>query len=250
MGLLERISRGRVSGPVRLVVYGPAGVGKSSFAAGAPNPLFFDFEGRTQHLDVARIRPQSWEDVLGAMRELYTAPGEYKTLVFDTLDHMETLIHAHACKTNGWTSIEDPGFGKGYVNALLEWHKFLGACEALQSKGLNTVLLAHSQLSTVKNPAGEDYNVYALKLKGGAKTNASDLVREKVDLVGFAHFEDFSRKADPKDKLAKAKAITTGERVITFSHHPAFETKAGIPVKAECKLSWAAFEDALKEDKK
>jgi AAA domain-containing protein len=247
MGLLDKISRGRVTGPVRLVVYGPAGVGKSSFAAGAPSPLFFDFEGRTNHLDVARVKPQSWDEVLAFMRELYNAPGEIRTVVFDTVDHMEMLIHKHVCKTNSWENIEDPGFGKGYVPALLEWARFLGACEALQSKGLNTVLLAHSQLSTVKNPSGDDYNVFALKLKGGAKTNASDLVREKVDLVGFAHFEDFARKENAKDKLSKAKAITTGARVLTFAHHPAFETKKGVPMADETKLSWDAFEAAIKD---
>jgi hypothetical protein len=73
-------------------------------------------------------------------------------------------------------------------------------------------------------------------------------VREKVDLVGFAHFEDFSKKENPKDKLAKAKAITTGDRVLTFSHHPAFETKKGVPMSDEVKLSWTAFEAALKSN--
>lgn len=249
MGLLDRVARGKVAGPVRLCVYGPAGVGKSSFAAAAPSPLFFDFEGRTNHLDVARVRPQSWDEVLGYLRELYNAPGEFKTIVFDTLDHMEQLIHKYVCGKNGWETIEDPGFGKGYMPALLEWGRFLGACEALQSKGLNTILLAHSQLSTVKNPAGDDYNVYALKLKGGAKTNASDLVREKVDLVGFAHFEDFAKKENAKDKLSKAKAITTGDRVLTFKHNPAFETKKGVPMADETKLSWDAFEAAIKDCK-
>lgn len=250
MSLLAKLSRGRVAGPVRLVVYGPAGVGKSTFAASAPSPLFFDFEGRTKHLDVARIEPKAWSEVLGALRELYTAPGEFKTIVFDTLDHMELLIHAAVCKDNGWTNIEDPGFGKGYLPALHEWGKFLGALELLQrDKGLNVILLAHSQLATVKNPAGDDYNVHALKLKGGAKTSASDLVREKVDLVGFAHFEDFAKKENAKDKLAKAKAFTTGDRVLTFAHHPAFETKKGVPMADETKLSWDAFEAAIKEAK-
>ncbi len=249
MGLLERITRGPVSGPVRLVVYGPAGVGKSSFAAGAPSPLFIDCERRTRHLDVARVEPASWDDVLNTLREVYTAPGEHKTIVIDTLDHLELLLHKHVCAKNGWETIEDPGFGKGYVGATLEWARFMTACEALQSKGLNVVLLAHSQLTTIRNPSGDDYNAYALKLKGGAKTSAADFIREKVDLVGFAHFEDFAKKENKKDMMAKAKAITTGDRVLTFSHHPAYETKKGVPMADEVKLSWTAFDEALKQQK-
>lgn len=247
MGLIDRISRGRVAGPVRLVVYGPAGVGKSSFAASAPSPLFFDFEGRTGHLDVARVRPTSWDETLQALREVVTDPGEFKTVVFDTLDHQELLIHAHVCAKNGWTSIEDPSFGKGYIPALQEWQRFLAALDALRAKGLNVLLLAHGMLGTLKNPSGEDYNVYTLKLKGGAKTSASDLIREKADLVGFAHFEDFAKKANPKDQTAKAKAITTGARVLTFGHHPAYESKKGIPMADEIKLDWGAFEAAMKD---
>jgi hypothetical protein len=248
MGLLERVSRGKVAGPVRLVVYGAGGVGKSTFAAGAPSPLFFDFESRTGHLDVARVRPTSWDDVLGTLRELYAAPGEFRTLVFDTLDHMELLLHAHVCKTNGWTSIEDPAYGKGYIPALHEWAKFLGAVERLQvDKGLNVIMLAHAQMLPFKNPAGEDYNMFSLKLKGGAKTSASDLIREKVDLIGFARWEDFAKKANPKDQLTKAKAITTGARVLSFAHNPAYESKKGIPMADEIQLSWGAFEAAVKD---
>lgn len=243
--LLQRIQRGRVAGPVRLVVYGPAGTGKSTFAAGAPSPLFFDFEGRTLHLDVARVRPQSWDETLQLMAEAVSG-GEFKTLVFDTLDHMELLIHAGVCKKNGWTSIEDPSFGKGYVPALHEWSRFLAAVDVLNARGINTVMLAHSMLGTLKNPSGEDYNVYTLKLKGGAKTSAADLIREKADLVGFAHFETFAKKANPKDQMAKAKAITTGDRLLTFKYHPAYETKSGIPMADEVPLEWTAFENALK----
>jgi hypothetical protein len=244
VGLLDRVSRGKVAGPVRLVVYGPAGVGKSSFAAGAPSPLFFDYEGRTGHLDVARVRPQSWDETLALLRELLANPGEFKTVVFDTLDHLEPLIHKHVCQQNGWSNIEEPGYGKGYEPAINEWYRLLAAMDALHAKGINVIMLAHHRVGNFKNPSGEDYNVCSLRLKGGigSRANPSELIRDRAELVGFAHFEDFAKKAksDPK-----AKAITTGDRVLTFSHHPAFETKKGVPMADETKLSWAAFAEAL-----
>jgi hypothetical protein len=241
VSLLDKIKRGRITGPVKLLVYGAAGVGKSSFAAGAPNPIFIDCEKRTDHLDVARVQPDTWDEVLLAIKELITNPGEFKTVVIDTLDHMELLMHRAVCERNGWPNIEEPGYGKGYAVALLEWQNFLTGCDRLRAKGLTVVLLAHSAYRTVKNPSGDDYDTIALKLKGGPKTNSGDLVRERMDLVGYAHFEDLTKakvnKADPK-----TKAITTGERLLTFKHHPAFETKNGIGAKDEIKLSWAAFE--------
>jgi hypothetical protein len=243
VGYLDKVTRGPVAGPVRMVVYGAAGVGKSSFAAQAPSPLFLDFENRTAHLDVARIRPQSWDETLATLRELHASPGDYKTVVFDTLDHMETLIHAAVCARNGWATIEDPDYGKGYVPALLEWGRFLNAAEALQAKGLHVLMLAHAMTGTVKNPAGDDYNIIKLKLKGGAKTDASLLVTERAELIGYAHFEDLVKKAksDPR-----AKALTTGDRLLTFKHHPSYQNKCGVPLGAvEMKLEWAAFEAAL-----
>lgn len=244
MGFLDKVSRGKVAGPVRMVVYGEPGVGKSSFAAAAPSPLFLDFENRTAHLDVARLRPQSWDEVFAILRELHANPGEYKTVVFDTLDHMETLLHKYVCDRNGWANIEEKDWGKGFVPALLEWGRFLNAVEALQAKGLNVVMLAHAMLATFKPAIGDDYNVVKLKLKGGQKTDASLLVIERAELVGYAHFEDLIKKAkaDPK-----AKALTTGERLLTFQHHPARQTKCGVPLAPdEMKLDWATFEAALK----
>lgn len=246
MSFLDKVSRGRVTGPVKLLVYGAPATGKSTFASGAPSPLFIDVEKRTGHLDVARVQPDTWDDVLGCMRELIAAPGEYKTVVVDTLDHTELLIHKHVCDKFGWGNIEEPSYGKGYIPALLEWSRFLVGCEALKNKGFTIVLLAHSSMRTIKSPTGEDFDRICLKLRGGQKTNSGDLIREKMDLVGYARFEDLARKTS-KDPSARAKAITTGRRVLSFKHNPAFENKAGVPIGDELDFTWAAFEKSLGE---
>lgn len=233
-----------MAGPVKLLVHGQPAVGKSTFAAAAPSPVFLDFENRTGHLDVARLQPATWDDTLAVMRELVVSPGDYRTVVFDTLDAMEVLMHKAVCERNGWTSIEDPGYGKGYAVALLDWTRFLNGCEALRAKGLNTILLAHSVVRTVKSPVGDDYDKVDLKLKGGPKTNSGDLVTAVMDLVGYGHHEDLAKK-NAKDPNARAKAITTGRRLLTFKHSPAFTSKRGVPMADETDLTWAAFSEAL-----
>jgi hypothetical protein len=239
VSLLTKIVKGRQQRAVRLMVHGFAGCGKSTFAAGAPNPLFIDAEKRTGHLDVARIEPATWPEVLAIMGEvIQTKPCQ--TLVFDTLDYMEAMVWEYLCKREGASSIEKVagGWGKGYNVARDEFQTFMMGVDKLTSMGINCIMLAHSELRTYKNPVGDDYEQYAIKLHKAAKA----MITSKVDVVGFACFEDFAKSKDGK---SKAKASTTGDRVLKFEHHPAWESKAGIPLPDQCGLSWAEFSKAL-----
>ena len=48
------ITRGKVKTAIKMLVYGPEGVGKTTFAAQMPGAVFIDTEGSTKHMDVAR----------------------------------------------------------------------------------------------------------------------------------------------------------------------------------------------------
>lgn len=247
MSYLGRLRPGKLSEPVRLIVYGQAGVGKSTFASEVPDALYIDADRRTGHLDIPnRFQPTSWNEVMGVLAELHASPGAFKNVVLDTLDEIEAMMHAHICQVNNCATIEDVdgGYGKGYSHALREYARLVKVVDALRTKGVSTVMIAHPMLRTVMNPAGDNFDMWDLRLKGGPKTNASDYMKARVDLIGFAHFEDFAKKASKNDR--SAKAVTTGERVLTFEHHPAFATKQGIPFPAEIPLSWSAFQEALK----
>jgi hypothetical protein len=246
MSYLGKLRPGKLLEPLRLVVYGQAGVGKSTFAAAAPDSLYIDCEKRTGHLDIKnRFQPGSWDEIMGVLSELHAAPGSYKHVVVDSLDHAEMLMHGQLCAAQNVTSIQevDGGYGKGYDAAILQWRRLLRVLEALKFKGLGSILLAHPMIREYKNPLGDNFDTYDLKLKGGPKTNASDLFKESVDLIGFAHFEDFARKRDKTDKTAKA--LTTGSRVMSFAHNPAYTSKRGVPFPDEIPLSWDAYIKAM-----
>ena len=67
---LSHVRRGRISAPLRVLCYGAEGVGKSTFAAGAPKPLWLGAEGGTGHLDVDRLpEPKAWADVLSSLSD-------------------------------------------------------------------------------------------------------------------------------------------------------------------------------------
>lgn len=177
----------------------------------------------------------TWQEVLGVMREVAQGDTPYQTLVFDTVDHMELMIYDHLCKEAGVKSIEDygGGYGKGYTAALDQWRFFILGLEKLRSQGFNVLLLAHGHVKTFRNPTGEDYDRWQLKMNA----KAASFLREKMDAVGFAHFEDFTKE----DSKKQTKAGTTGDRIISFDHDPAYESKRGINLPDEIELSYEAF---------
>ena len=235
MSILERIEKGVVARPHSLIVFGPPGVGKSTFAASAPDPLFIDCDNRTAHLDVRRIKPDSWDELLEVLRLVARDEIKCGTVVIDTLDHAEMLLHKSLCELHNVTSIEEVGggYGKGYIAALGEWRRLAIGMDALRAKGLHVVLLAHSHVRTHKNPLGEDYGRIELKLD----KRAHNFLRERVDGVGYASFETVVTKT----KEGATKAKTTGTPMLSFKPSAACETKRFAAFPEKCGMTWDAL---------
>jgi hypothetical protein len=163
---LARVSKGKVARPLWTHLYGPEGMGKSTFGARAPEPIFIDAEDGTANIDTTRFvfddagrtKPKDWPEVLEAIRTLDREEHPYRTLVLDTVDALEALIWAHICKRDGKTSIEDYGFGKGYVAAVDEWRLLIAALERIRAKGMNVITLGHSIVKAFHNPEGDDFD--------------------------------------------------------------------------------------------
>lgn len=243
---LSLVRKGRIESNPRLMLYGVDGCGKSTFASGAPAPLFLDFDNRTSHIDVARVTPDSWDATTGILRELLEGKHDYRTVVIDTLDHLERHIHKFVCDKGGKSSLGDFGFGKGFVAAMAEWRRLVSALELLRAKGIDSILLAHGVIHNETTPTGEMYAKYGLKLLGTKGNSPGELLSEKMDLVGYCHFEDFviADKATGRNK-----AVPGGDRIITFAHHPGFQSKRGIKFPDEIPLSWDAYTKAITASK-
>lgn len=237
---LSRIQRGKQQQAIRLVCMGIEGVGKSTFAAGAPSPIFLTTEPGTAHLDIARLpQPQSWEDVAASLAELQSDPHEFKTLVVDSVTGLEPLLQAKVCEDNNWKDLEQPGFGKGHVAALEHWRRFVKEMEVLWSvRGMNIVLIAHTTVRAFRNPDGDDFERYQMALND----KASGLLRQWADAVTFARHEAFT-KVDPKTK--RAKGFSTGARIMHTTWASAYDAKNRYGLPEELPLSWQAFEDAV-----
>ena len=239
----DSIERGRRGGPVRLLIHGTDGCGKTTFGADAPGAIFLPSEDGSGFLDVARFpAPSDWQDHLDAIDALVGDPGEFRTLVWDSLDHSEAMLHDYLCKEHGVKVVEDIGGGYGkWVNVVTDaWRVALSRLERLQrERGLNVVLIAHSQIKNFANPEGPDFNRYQVKLAD----KSAAVVREWCHTVAFAQYEQFGEK-DARTK--KVKGVSTGARIMHFQRSAAFDAKDRTGLPDTLPLSWEAFAEATR----
>ena len=120
------IIRGKIPCAKKVVIYGPEGIGKSTFASQFPDPVFIDTEGSTNSMDVARLpKASSWQMILQQVDYVRTHPETCRTLVIDTIDWAEAMCIQHICDKHRKNGIEDFGYGNGYVYVKEELGRFL-----------------------------------------------------------------------------------------------------------------------------
>ena len=226
------ITSGKIASAQKIVIYGPEGIGKSSFAAKFPRPLFIDTEGSTKWMDVQRFdKPTSWTMLNSQVQYVKQNRSICDTLIIDTIDWAEQLCINDICAAYNKKGIEDFGYGNGYVYEKEAFGKFLNSLEEVVEAGIHVVLTAHAQLRTFEQP--DELGAYdRWELKLGKKTGSqiSPLVKEWADMVLFANYETFAVQTDDQGKKFKAQG---GTRVLYTSHHPCWDAKnrCGLPDK-------------------
>jgi len=237
---LAAVTRGVQTQPLRVIVYGPGGIGKSTFGAQAPAPIFLGPEDGSALLDVARFpQPETWADTFDALRALTSEAHDFGTLVIDSADWLEPLCWEHVCRASSKRSIEDFGYGKGYVAALEEWRRLLAAIESLRkAKRMHVIVIAHGEVKAYKNPEAEgDYDRWQLKLHRAA----AGLLTEWCDELVFANFRTYTQKVDPNGPDKKRARGYGSERVLYTERRAAFDAKSRHGLPPEMPLSWAEF---------
>ena len=154
MSLLAQVQSGLQVVPRRVMIYGTQGIGKSTMGAMAPKPIFLQTEDGLAGIECDRFPlAKSFTDVMQALAELYSAEHAYLTVVIDSLDWLERLIHAEICEKRQVENIEDIGYSKGYVFALKQWRDVLDGLDALRNeRGMGVVLIAHARIERFENP--------------------------------------------------------------------------------------------------
>lgn len=163
---------------IKMLVYGQPGIGKSTMALSAPNPVLFDFDGGVQRVNVAfqcpTLQVKSWEEALQALDELKGGEVDCKTIVIDTAGKMLDFMSDYIMRNDSKMRMRDGSLSlKGYGARKVMFQNFL---REVTMMGKNIVFVAHEREE-------KDGEIKIVRPEIGG-SSAGDLMKE-LDLVGY-----------------------------------------------------------------
>ena len=235
-----KIISGKQKRAQRVVLYGVESVGKTTFASQFPKPLFLDIEQGSAHLDIDRAEIKSWKELTEGIN--FAKTTDFQTIVLDSVDWAERLGQEDLLASTKKTSIEDFGFGKGWVMVAERISRLLMQFDELIDAGKNVVLIAHSKIARFEAPdALAAYDRYELKLS----KQSSPLVKEWADELWFMRFKT---KVSTSEN-GKGKGLGGKERIIQTTHSAAYDAKTRSGLPEEMPMLWESVEHLFTEHK-
>tara|TARA_R110000787_G_scaffold70372_1_gene156476 strand:- start:1960 stop:2769 length:810 start_codon:yes stop_codon:yes gene_type:complete len=244
--------------PPRILVYGVPGVGKTVLGVNAPSPIFIRTEDgldgkmpggasvkETLKNNNGAAFPlcKTFEEVLECLTSLANEEHNFKTLVVDSCDWLELLLQTYTAKKAGHQSIEDAGYGKGYVEAKRFFDtQYLGGINYLRNeKDMTIIQIAHSAVVKFDSPEHDPYNRYEIKMH----KHTSALVQEHSDCILFANYKIATTKSDVGFNKKQNRAIGTGERILQTTDRPTQLAKNRYSMPDTLPMEWSAIAEHI-----
>jgi len=136
MTLIRKASELSIPNTIKMMIYGQAGMGKSTLALSTPKPLLLDFDNGVKRINMSHlegidtVQVGSWQDVKDVLQEDLSA---YQTIVIDTIGKMMDFIITYKCGSRQ-PQIRD----WGGINQEFSW-----LTRAVGSLNKNVVFVAH-----------------------------------------------------------------------------------------------------------
>ena len=248
MSLKELVHSGPEADTARIVLYGLGGIGKSTWASKAEKPIFLDIEGGLGGIDAESI-PLNESDYMGfidTLKLIYEEKHDYKTLVIDSIDWLERIIHRHVCKTKSVDNIAELEWGKGYVAALNFIEQIISKLDKIrEAKKMDVILIAHAAILQVENPGEKSYNRWGIQLhyKSAAK------LFQWSDACLFATWDVYTTQEAGKFGATRNLAHG-GDRVLRSVDQPTHLAKNRLGLPDPLKMDYEEFSRHLNQFKK
>jgi len=248
---LPEISLGSIKptrryGPRRTLIYGPGGIGKTTFAASAPNPILLPTEDGAADLDMQGFPLlASWPDFKTALYSLF---GEhpYKTVVVDSIEWLETLIVTQVIAEKGQKVVDDAiKFSKLGDLTAPYWGLVTTALDKLRERGIGCVLIGHATTESVKNPDGSDY----MRSVPRVAKSSRHLLNEWCDEVFFATYDVVTKVEEKGFNQESVKALAGAERVMYTGDRPSSMCKNRLSMPYKIPLKWEAYDYYIPKEK-
>lgn len=234
--LFKSITNEKTKAPRRVFLYGVQGVGKSTWAANAPEPIFLPTEEGLNDIACSKFPLlSSSQEIMQAIKELYMEKHDFKTVVIDSLDWLEQMIWDHVREKDGAKIFDD--YGKGYVIAVSKWRTLISALDALREKGMAIILVAHSKIERFEDPETKSYDRFVPRMH----KSASAVIQEWCDEVFFATYKTYTTETKEGFGKERVQAFGEGERVMRTSERPVCMAKNRLNLPYEMKLDWNEY---------
>ena len=232
-----KIKTGKLTPPVRALIYSNAGFGKTSLASALPKALFIDIEGSSERYNVSRVEAKTEAEVRSVLLELIKDRQGFQTVVIDTADWLSSAIGLFMCERDKVGTVADcsGGYGKGFTEQASRFGEILTLCDTLIFKGMHVVLLAHSTIKKVSPPdKTQSFDRYEIALEKGIASQVS----EWAEMILFGKFE--TNIVVTKDKKLKAD-LSEQARTLYTTNSAAWEAKNRFGLPTELNIQAVEF---------
>lgn len=229
--------------PPRIIIYGPGGIGKTTFGAMAPNPIFLPIEDGLGQLEIDHFPLiTSYPQLLDYLATLFTEDHDFKTAVLDSLDWLERLVWQQVAEDKNVKSIEDIGYAKGYIFALDYWREIIASLNALRDhRDMMIIVVSHAQVKRFDSPTCDPYDRYMMKLHDKAR----ELMFEWADATLFAGYKVHTKATEVKGGAKVVRGIGDSQRSLFTTEAPGWLAKNRYNLPPELELNFDAFMTAL-----
>lgn len=240
-------------GAQKIFIYGVPKIGKTTFSSTFEAPFILKTEDGTEAVDIPTFpdengRPALFRDFISfdnALAAFVQQQHDFKTLIIDSADWLEPLVWSHVAARMGKTSIEEIGYGKGYIEADTEWRRTLKWFDLVIERGINVVIIAHSEIKSVNPPGAEAFDRYQIKLH----KRASAFFQEWATMILFCKYKTITLKEESGFNKTRAYATGNGERALYTEERPAHlgGNRFGLPYEIHIGQdnTWRPFHEAL-----